>query len=293
MNIMKKLRRALQKTVRTFRQQVLPRGDFSEAQLRAYFTKNNSFKITILLFSLIAGAWCFIMGSLWFPKDTLFQYVGSIFLLVAFCLWLLIEYSIKVPSDAEYDAWVYNKAWESFRRAWLKVDEEGRLEQITEQTLSIHGFALKGTKQAHKYREQDLLWKVGKDKAKRYSINIFTFFVPMEHQLAVFVFDINAANHRDHRAFVQQYFFVDVVGITTEDELDLIDKDGVEHTYRTESFALRICDGNRISATIRSIPIDDGRNLDTYNLPDTDVDRTISQIRLMLRAKKQGPGTAA
>lgn len=272
-----------------FRQQALPQGNFSEAQLRAYFTKNNSFKIMMLLFTFAGGAGCFIIGILWFPKDTFFRYAGGIFLLVAFCLWLLIEYSIKVPSDTEYDAWVHKKAWESFRRAWLKMDEEGRLEQMTEQILTIHGFALKGTKQAQKYRAQDLLLKVGKDKAMRYSINIFTFFVPMEHQLAAFVFDINAVNHRDHRTFVQQYFFVDVVGITTEDELDMINKDGMEHTYRTESFALRICDGNRISATIRSIPIDHERNLDTYNLPDTDVDRTIAQIRLMLREKKQGP----
>ncbi len=123
---------------------------------------------------------------------------------------------------------------------------------------------------------------------RRYSINVYTFFVPMEHQLAVFAFDINAVNHRDHRSFIQQYFFADVVGITTEDELDTIK----EHTYRTESFALRICDGNRISATIRSIPVDPVPGLETYKLPDSDVDRTISRIRLLLRAKKQGPSAA-
>lgn len=267
--------------------------DFSEAQLRAYFKKNNSLKIQMLFLMLAAGICCFIAGPLLFPSDHHYAPVGAAFLLIALCLWMIIEYGIKIPSDAAYDAWVHNKAWESFRRAWKKVDEEGLLEQNAEEVLSIHGFALAGTKQAQRYRAQDLLLKTGKDRAKRYSINVFTFFVPMEHQLAVFSFDINAVNHRDHRSFVQQYFFADVVGITTEDELDMIASKGEEHTYRTESFALRICDGNRVSATIRSIPIDHEQGLDTYNLPDTDVDRTIARLRLLLRAKKQGPQSAA
>ena len=188
---------------------------------------------------------------------------------------------------------MHNKVWESFRKARQKVDEEGLTEYYDGEALSIHGFALAGTKQAKKYRIQDLLVKTGKDKTKRYSINVYTFFVPMEHQLAVFAFDINAVNHRDHRSFVHQYFFADVVGITADDELDMITRNGEEHTYRTESFALRICDGNRISATIRAVPIDHEQNLDTYNLPDTDIDRTIAQIRLLLRAKKQGPTSVA
>jgi len=283
----------IQKASRIFRQRGLPQGEFSEEQLRAYFTKDNSLNIKMLLLALVVGVGCFILGSLWSPENTPFRAAGGIALLVAFGYWLLIEYSIKVPSDAEYDAWVFDKAHKSFRKAWRKVDEEGLREPGMDQTLTIQGFALHGTKQAKKYREKDLFFKVGKDKVKRYSINVFTFFVPMEHQLAVFVFDINAVNHRDHRAFVQQYFFADVVGITTEEDLDTIIRGGGEHAYRTESFALRICDGNRISATIRSIPIDDGRNLDTFNLPDSDVDRTIAQIRLLLRTKKQGPTPVA
>lgn len=283
----------LRKASRILRQRKQMRGDFSEAQLQAYFTNDNSLKIKILLIALITGATCLIIGYSRASGGAPFREVGGIALLVAFGCWLLIEYGIKAPSDAEYDAWVFKKANELFSKAWSKVDEEGRQEPDKEQTLSIQGFALHGTQNAKKYREKDLRYKVGKDKAKRYSINVFTFFVPMEHQLAVFVFDVNAVNHLDHRTFVQQYFFSDVVGITTEEELDKITMGGAEHAYRTESFALRICDGNRISATICSIPIEHGQDLDTFNLPDSDVDRTIAQIRLLLRSKKQGPPSAA
>jgi hypothetical protein len=287
----------LQQAQVMLRQQGKPlRRNFSEAQLRAYFTRNDTWKVKMLFLMLAAGVCCFVVGHFRFPGDADYPTAGAIFLLLAFCFWLLIEYGIKVPTDAEYDAWVDHKAWEAFGRAWRKVDEEGLTEpnagQFREQVLFIHGFALAGTKQAKKYRAQDLLAKTGKDGGKRYSINVYTFFVPMEHQLAVFAFDINAVNHRDHRSFIQQYFFADVVGITTEDELDMISRKGVEHTYRTESFSLRICDGNRISATIRSIPVDPVPGLETYKLPDSDVDRTISRIRLLLRAKKQGPSAA-
>jgi hypothetical protein len=279
----------LQQVQVTLRQPGRPlRRNFSEAQLRAYFKKDDSWKIRMLFLMLAAGICCFMVGHFWFLGDAKYPTAGAIFLLLAFCFWLLIEYGIKIPTDAEYDAWVDSKAKKAFWKAWRKIDEEGLAdEQIREQILFIHGFALAGTKQAKKYRLQDLLEKTGKDGGKRYSINVYTFFVPMEHQLAVFAFDINAVNHRDHRSFIQQYFFNDVVGITTEDELDMITRGGVEHTYRTESFALRICDGNRVSATICSIPVDPVPGLDTYNLPDSDVDRTISRLRLLLRSKKQ------
>jgi hypothetical protein len=192
---------------------------FTEAQMRAYFSKS-TFKIKLLLLMLALGIGCFTAGDLWFPQDQWHIAAGVVFLMIALCFWMLIEYGIKVPTDAEYDAWVYNKAWELFKRAWRKVDEEGLIEHNAEPIFSIHGFVLAGTKQAKKYRAKDLLWKTGKDKAKRYSINVYTFFIPMEHQLAVFAFDINAVNHRDHRSLVQQYFFADVVGITTDDELE-------------------------------------------------------------------------
>src|SRR5260221_4748272 len=169
----------LQQASQALLQRAVSSWDFSEAQLRAYFTKNDSLKIKVFLLTLAAGVCCFIAGGLWFPGDPWYKAAGAVSFLIALCLWMLIEYGIKIPTDAEYDAWVYNKAWESFRKAWRKVDEEGLIEQNIEQVFTIHGFVLAGTKQAKKYRVKDLLWKTGKDKAKRYSINVYTFFVPM------------------------------------------------------------------------------------------------------------------
>src|SRR5437660_8982 len=187
----------LQQAQVTFRQHRKPlRRNFSEEQLRAYFKKDDSWKIKMLLLMFAGGICCFGVGHFWFLGDVKYPTAGAIFLLLAFCFWLLIEYGTKVPTDAEYDKWVNNRAWKAFWKAWQKVDEEGLVEQNTkqfcEQVLFIHGFALAGTKQAKKYRAQDLLEKTGKNREKRYSINVYTFFVPMEHELAVFGFDINA-----------------------------------------------------------------------------------------------------
>jgi len=90
---------------------------------------------------------------------------------------------------------------------------------------------------------------------------------------------------------IQEFFFVDVVGVSTVDEHDIIVYDnGIEHDYRTQSFELRISDGKPVSATIRSLPLDYEEKLDTYELPSTvDVENTIAQLRMLIRSHKHGP----
>ena len=157
--------------------------------------------------------------------------------------------------------------------------------------IHIHGFVLKGTSNAKHYRQQDLFWKYGKDHSQRYSINVYRYFKAMRHQLVVITIDINAVNQRDQRVQTHEYFFADVVAVTTEDEQDVItDDNGNVHAYRTQSFQLRICDGKVVSATIRSLPLDYEEKLDTYSLPASeDVEDTIAELRMLIRSHKQGP----
>ena len=260
---------------------------FSEKQMRGYFTKDDSLLRLISTVTLVASIACFIGVIMESAYISLLAPVGLSLLFIAFVTHTIVRFGLQVPTDEEYDAWVNDRARGCLLKALGKVGQDALPEDEIDRILRVRGFVLANTKAASKYRSQDLLSKIGKDGIRRYSINIYTFFHPVEHQLAVFLFDINAVNFRDHREQVQEYFFNDVVAATTEFEQDIITDEQGEHAYRTESFALRICDGNRISVTIRSLPLDYEEGLPTYDLPATNVEQTIAKLRFLLRSKKQ------
>jgi len=192
----------------------------------------------------------------------------------------------KHLTDQEYDAWLNRQARRGLLRALHKVGMDWLARDEIDRILCIRGFVLPSTKFAQPYRKQDILWKRGQDGIKRYSINIYTYFLPIENQLVVFTFDINAVNHRDHREQIHEYFLVDIVAVTTEEDQDMIPIRGVKHVYRTQSFSLRISDGSRVSVPIRSLPLDPQRNLPTYDLADIGVEQAVAQLRMLLRSKK-------
>jgi hypothetical protein len=279
---MKKLKK-LQKTA--FRR------EFTEEQMRAYFTKDDSRKkrllvVTIVLgiLSLFLGDVDFFVGRVWIENPLDFAYTAGAFLLIALIVWLTLKFGIEVPTDKEYDAWVQERAEEYLRRALRKINQDELSEEEINDIVFIHGFVLAGTQNAKNYRTKDILWKKGKDNTKRYSINVFRYFHPVKHQLVVFIIDINAVNHQDRREQIHEYFFNDVVAVTTEDEYDQIG----ENEYLTQSFTLRISDGKPISATIRSLPLDHEQKLEEFRLPSSStVDDTIAKLRLFLRTYKQ------
>lgn len=263
----------------------LSSAEFTEKQLRAYFLKNDTFKRLLRGITFSLGLLCLFAADIWMMIFPILAITGSVLLTISFVLWLLLKLGIRVPTDQEYDAYVQAKAREHLLEALRKIGQDNLSDAQIDQILFMRGFVLEGTKNALNYRAQDILRKRGKDGIWRYSINIYTYFYPVDHQLAVFVFDINAVNKKDRRELVQEYFYTDVVAATTEDEQDEITVDGTAHPYRTQSFALRICDGNRISATFRSIPLDHEK-LPIYDLPRDNVEKTIAQLRLLLRTNK-------
>lgn len=266
------------------------RRKFTEQEMRAYFTKDDSKKKMIMgvffllsVLSLVSG---FLLTTLYFE----FFCTSVAFWLAAVVMWCSIRFSIQPPTDEEYDAWVHEQAREALCKELRKVDRNITEDEIDE-IIYIHGFVLKGTTNAKNYLQRDVHWKRGKDNLQRYSINVFRYFHPVEYQLAVIIIDINAVNWQDQRVRNQEYFFADVVGDTMEYEQDLItDESGNEHLYRTQSFELRICDGKTVSATIRSQPLDHEEKLDTFELPSSEnVEGTIARLRLLIREHKQSP----
>lgn len=272
-------------------QKVAFRHEFSDEQMRAYFIKDDTKKKQILVVATILAALCFclffvdlIVGQIWIENPLDFFYATAVFSLIALIIWMILKFGTQVPTDKEYDAWVREKAKEQLYEQLRKINQDWRSEEEVDEILFIHGFVLAGTQNAKNYRVKDILWKKGRDGIIRYSINVFRYFIPVEHQMAVIIIDINAVSHRDRRAKIQEYFLKDVVAVTTEDEYDQIG----EYDYLTQSFALRISDGKAISATIRSLPLDPEQNLEEYVLPSSPtVDDTIAQLRLYLRTYKQ------
>ncbi len=266
------------------------RHDFSEKQMRAYFTKNDAPKEVVMWASILLGF--FSLTLIFFLPSYFLIWLCSeaVFSLVALMVLLILRFGVHPPTDEEYDSWVKERARKALREELRKLNQDLSGEEL-DRIPYIHGFVLKGTNNAKHYRSHDLFWKWGNDGSQRYSINVFRYFLALKHQLAVIIIDINAVNQRDHREQNQEFFFVDVVGVTTVDEHDIIfGEGGIEHDYRTQSFELRISDGKPVSATIRSLPLDHEEKLETYELPSSeDVEDTIAQLRMLIRSHKHGP----
>jgi hypothetical protein len=267
------------------------RREFTDEQMLAYFTKDDRKKKQLLAGTAVLGILSFCLafvdlfvGQVWIENPFDFFFAAIAFYIIALIIWVIIQLGVQAPTDKEYDAWVRERADEYLRRALRKINQDGLSEEKIDNIPFIHGFVLAGTQNAQNYRTKDIFWKNGKDNIKRYSINVFRYFLPVKHQLAVFIIDINAVNHQDRRERIHEYFFNDVVAVTTEEERDQIG----ENDYLTQSFTLRISDGKPISATIRSQPLDHEQKLEEYELPSSsDVDDTIAKLRLFLRTYKQ------
>jgi hypothetical protein len=274
---------------------------FSEKAIRAYFTADRDRRLALkkaaitifVCFAILGLGWLIslllnLTISFSYPAqiNSLTIFLGvTILLLSITAIDLIIRKKAQPFSDREYDAWLEGTVQKRLIKALDRLDIDK--DQDFGSTLYVHGFILPGTKYAKKFRQEDILFKAGKDKKYRYSINTFTYFYPLEHQLAVCIFDINAVNHSDHRDASKEYFYQDIVGVTAEDDHDTVLINGSSNDYRSQSFALRICDGYSISATFHSLPVDTKLNLPTYNISDQGiVEDTIIRLRRLIRFKK-------
>lgn len=262
--------------------------DFTEEQLRAYFTKDDSpqrrlAKIAFGMSIVVAlGGLFFIAYYPWFAL------VSLCLLVVGGFIGLIILMGIQIPTDEEYDSWVEKRARKECLKGLEEIDLEDLPEQDFENILVVRGYAVSGTKDEKKYLREDILWKVGKDGVRRYSINIYTYVIPLEHRFASLTFHVNAVNHTDHSQDIGEYFYSDMVSVKTADERELVTIDEIEYLYRTQSFLLSTNDGKGISVTIRSLPIDRTPHLPEFGFADPRVEETIRRIRRLVRSIKQG-----
>jgi uncharacterized membrane protein len=191
-----------------------------------------------------------------------------------------------IPTDAEFDRWLENRVNQCLVETLRRQGLDG--ENIDpRKILRVRGYVLPGMREAHHYKSGDLLSRRGRDNKWHYSVNRYTYFYPAEHLLMIFKYSINAMNWRDFSEEVENCFYNDITGITTEDHRDVIYVNGNSYNYQTKRFCLRIADGRTISAATRSRPTDIW-DLPEYDndIPDSEIDRTSAQILMYVRSKK-------
>ncbi len=218
----------------------------------------------------------------------------SLFLPLCLGLALIIFYIIRLNkikstppllTDQEFDAWVESRARQGLVNTICRLGLENEIRHPA-YLLCVRGYVLPGMSNARYYNARDLLSRQGTDGRWRYSINIYTYFYAAEHQIMIFIYDINAMNWGDYREATKEYFYEDVIGATTQDDQDTVFVQGFLYNYRVQRFSLRLCDGFGVTANMRSQPLDPTSNLPTFDVPNSNIDRTIAQLRMLLRSKK-------
>lgn len=254
---------------------------FTDKEMKRYFAKIPKGTIK----AIVVGAILFLIGLT--SQLAVLLILGLIVVGISLAVIFAVIGGSK-PTDQEYDFWLEEQAQRVINQAAAKLGLD--LSQVPGEPLQIHSFVLFG-KDAQSYRADELRWKVGKDGKLRFSVNIYTRFFPAEHHLAVFASDINALNQSAHNVKTEEYFYEDIVGATTGDEQDYFTIKDKNYQYRTQRFALKINSGDSIGATIGATPTDNKQNLPTFAIPDSGVDRTVAQLRSLLRDKKQRRAT--
>src|SRR5215467_1727020 len=216
----------------------------------------------------------------------------STVLIASGCLLLLIGASIigliirSNPTDRHYDQWVHAQARAMLPTALAKFNMRRR--QVIDQVLCTHSFVLPGSRVASHYPEKEVQAKRGKDGQWRFSINVYTYFLPAEHYLAVYSGDVNAFDPSSHIEQTEEYFYSDIVGVTTHPLRDTTIIGNRQYHYRIELFSLRISNGDTIDlgASLKATPLDDGQGIPVFSLPHTGFDRTLTALRRLLRSRR-------
>ncbi len=159
------------------------------------------------------------------------------------------------PGDEDYDHWLEQQVQAMKPRAMrlLNLNQS----QVTSQILCTHSIILPGSSLAKNYHD-DVLIKQGKDGQWRTSVNLYTYFFPTDHFIAMCTCDVNEIA-------------------------------GMKYPYRVQQLSFRISNGDdiRLGAHLSAMPLDRGQGAPIILLPDTHINQTLADLRGLLRSKKQ------
>lgn len=253
--------------------------DFSEAQIRRYFRGSGNY--TGAIFLIIVGV--LLIGVTLANKMQTLALLGLAPIVLGF---IIIVVRSSQPNDQEYDQWVDRQKTLIASTALQKVHMDPS--ELIREPLSLHGVILPGSAEANPYRD-NIDSKKGKDGFYRYSVNVFTYFFPAEHHIAVLSCDVDALDQRAHIEHTDHYFYKDMVGVNTG-EGRLEDKKE-RATLLIQGFSLRVANGDVIGiGGVLSVKVLDSKNKKSgpkVAFADTEVSKTVRSLLMLLRQKKQ------
>jgi len=191
------------------------------------------------------------------------------------------------PGDEDYDHWLEQQVQAMKPRAMrlLNLNQS----QVTSQILCTHSIILPGSSLAKNYHD-DVLIKQGKDGQWRTSVNLYTYFFPTDHFIAMCTCDVNACRQTISSEYqTEEYFYRDIISTSFSSFQDTAEIAGMKYPYRVQQLSFRISNGDdiRLGAHLSAMPLDRGQGAPIILLPDTHINQTLADLRGLLRSKKQ------
>ena len=253
--------------------------DFSEAQMRRYFRGSSNY--TGAIFLIIVGILLIGVGLASHMQTLALVGLTPIILGII----ITVVHSSR-PNDQKYDQWVDRQRELIASTALQKVHMDPT--ELIREPLSLHGVIIPGSDQANPYGD-NIYSKKGKDGFYRYSVNVFTYFFPAEHHIAVLSCDVDALDQRAHIEHTEHYFYKDMVGVNTGEGRFQDKKERV--TLLIQAFSLRVANGDAIGiGGVLSVKVLDSKNKKIgpkVAFADTEVSKTVQALLMLLRQKKQ------
>lgn len=258
--------------------------DFTEKEMRRYFDTPPAWPIIVAvlggLFVLLGlatlnnnGAGCAFVGLLVLAVGALGYYFT----------WMGTK-----PTDQEYDAWVARKTGvlePDARKALSLIDNS----QIVGQVLRVDGVVPPtiGTLQAY----GEVRTKQGKDGYTRFSINTVKYFYPEEHKLGAYRDIVNALHQGLHRAKTEEFFYSDIVGVTTEDtSLAVVTGEKssrpITVNVSAKTFRLIASSGDTTGTDGDVVEVSSATGAKLFRSRGTAIDQTVTSLRKLLNDKK-------
>ncbi len=208
------------------------------------------------------------------------------FILLLLGMWTIRTLITLNPSDEDYDEWLAYQASLVIAEAYDVLDLYER--QLINEILSIHSIILPGSRLAHNYRDEILL-KQGEDGKWRSSVNLYTYFFPVDGYMAIYTRSINALNptvlYDDSTA---EYFYEDLIGVSFHAFRDTAIVDDQEFWYRVEQLSFKLFSGDDIGlgGYISARPMNPRSDAPSISLHNNRSEQTLAVLRYLLRPRK-------
>ena len=237
-------------------------------------------------FVLVSFALIRLLGLTSFTLTLLF--IDFILLLLG--VWTIRTLITLNPGDEDYDEWLAYQASLVISEAYDVLDLYES--QLINQILSIHSIVLPGSSLADNYRDEILL-KQGKDGKWRSSVNLYTYFFPVDGFIAIYTRSIDALNPAvPYADSSEEYFYEDLIGASFRTFRDTAIVNDQEFSYRVEQLSFKLFSGDDIGlgGSISARPMNPRSGAPFISLHNNRSEQTLAVLRYLLRSRKPRNG---